>query len=202
VRKYWDYNVRRDAAIDEHPDDAIAELNHRFLEHGIGYQYDSGHIIKVDSTFTHATIVKPALILLADPTFANAQQEYLQAHEAYRHGDYPKCLVEALKAFESTMKIICGENGWAYNQNDTASKLIGVVISSGLLSGSLQSQLTALRSLLESGTPTVRNKLGGHGQGSTVVNVPDYIAAYALHTAAANIVLLVSAHQAHNAGRP
>jgi hypothetical protein len=62
----------------------------------------------------------------------------------------------------------------------------------------MQSHFTALRSTLESGLPTVRNRggRGGHGQGSDVVDVPDYLAAYCLHLAATNIVLLIEAHNA------
>jgi len=52
----------------------------------------------------------------------------------------------------------------------------------------LQSQLTSLRSLFESGVPTIRNKLGGHGQGTISTKVDDSVASYALHLAASNIV--------------
>ena len=41
------------------PDEAIDELNHRFREHGVGYQYESGQIIRVDSEFIHSEVVKP-----------------------------------------------------------------------------------------------------------------------------------------------
>ncbi|NJL59598.1 MAG: hypothetical protein HC887_08105 [Desulfobacteraceae bacterium] len=46
------------------PDDAIDELNSRFKEHGVGYQYESGELIRVDSQFLHAEAVKPTLNLL------------------------------------------------------------------------------------------------------------------------------------------
>ena len=36
------------------PDAAIAELNCRFQEHDLGYQYESGQIIRVDSDFIHS----------------------------------------------------------------------------------------------------------------------------------------------------
>ena len=37
----------RDFRPDESPPDkAIAELNYRFREHGVGYQYESGQIVK------------------------------------------------------------------------------------------------------------------------------------------------------------
>jgi hypothetical protein len=56
-----------------------------------------------------------------------------------------------------------------------------------------QSEFAAVRSLLESGLPTARNRSAGHGQGSAVRQVPDYLAALALHMAATNMVLLVEA---------
>ena len=42
------------------PDDAIDQLNQRFREHGVGYQYESGQIVKMDSPDSHSEVVKPA----------------------------------------------------------------------------------------------------------------------------------------------
>ena len=49
------------------------------------------------------------------------------------------------------------------------------------------------RSMLESSVPTGRNKLSGHGQGSTPTTVPDYLVAYMLHMTASTIVFLAEA---------
>jgi hypothetical protein len=57
----------------------------------------------------------------------------------------------------------------------------------------MQSAFSALRGLLEGGTSVVRNKPGCHCQGAELVNVPAYLARYALNTAASNILLLVEA---------
>ena len=68
--------------IDEYssnPDEAIEELNERFKEHGVGYQFTNGRIVRVDSEFIHAEIVKPALKLLDQPHYAGAQQEFSEA---------------------------------------------------------------------------------------------------------------------------
>jgi hypothetical protein len=46
---------------------------------------------------------------------------------------------------------------------------------------------------LKSGLPVVRNTTGGHGQGPTPVDVPEYVAAYALNLAASKIRLLCDA---------
>ena len=174
------------------PDDAISELNDRFKEHGIGYQFESNELIRIDSQVLHSEVVKPVLKLLAsEKRFKGANEEYLNAHSHFRHGRYKECLVDTLKAFESVMKAICQKQGWAYNQNDTAKKLIDICFQNNLVPGYLQSQFTSLRSLLESGVPTVRNKLGGHGQGANSITVSESIASYAIHLAATNIVFLV-----------
>jgi hypothetical protein len=52
----------------------------------------------------------------------------------------------------------------------------------------------AFLSTLQHGLPTVRNNAGGHGKGNAP-ETPHHLAAYAMHLAAANIVLLVEAFQ-------
>lgn len=170
------------------------EINARFLQHGIGYQYEFGQIVVQTHSMLHTEAVVPALHLLSDPVFQGANEEYLKAHEHYRHGRYPECLVDCLKAFESTMKIICHSKGWPYSQNDTASKLIEACLSHRLVPTFTQQQLTSLRTLLESGVPTLRNKQAGHGQGTQRHDVPAHLARFALHVTAAVIVLLVEAY--------
>ena len=173
------------------PDDAIEELNGRLKEQGIGFQFESNELIRVDSEYLHSEIVKPTLALLRDKLYKGANEEFLKSHEHYRHGRYKECLNEALKSFESVMKIICTKHKWAYKQSDTSKTLISVCFNNGLIPSYLQSQFSSLRSVLESGIPTVRNKLGGHGQGSQAIAVPEEMARYALNLTASNIVFLV-----------
>ncbi len=161
----YQYNTRRKIE----PDDAVAELNERFKEHGVGYQFESGEIIRVDSQFLHAEAVKPTLEVLRDKNFKGANEEFLKAHEHYRHGRYKECLVDALKAFESTMKTICSLRGWPTQPTDTAKNLIATCMSNGLFPAYFDSQFSSIRSLLESGVPTVRNKSGARILGSVHV---------------------------------
>jgi len=58
-------------------DEAIHELNMRFKEHGIGFQFENGDIIRVDSELLHVETVKPALSFLNRPEYAGAQEEFL-----------------------------------------------------------------------------------------------------------------------------
>ncbi|KAI3593894.1 hypothetical protein D9X30_1069 [Cupriavidus sp. U2] len=175
---------------------AIEELNTRFREHGVGYQINNGEVIRVDSELLHAEVVKPALALLRGKEYAGAQAEFLGAHEHYRHGNTKEALAEALKSLESTMKAICDKRKWDYPANATANPLIEVCIKNGLIPEFWAKHFSGIRSTLESGVPTVRNRLGGHGQGTEVVEVPLHIVSYVLHMAAATIVFLVEAEKA------
>lgn len=186
-----DYQYTHYTTVKITPDDAISELNERFKENGIGYSFDGSEIIRVDSTYVHSEITKPVIALLWNSKFKGANEEYLKAHEHYRHGRNKECLTECLKAFESTMKIICKEKGWAYNQTDTAKKLIQICFQNGLVPTFTQNQFTSLQNLLESGIPTIRNKLGGHGQGQTPQSVDDEMTRYGLNLAGTNIIFLV-----------
>lgn len=190
VRKSeYQYNTERKVS----PDDALSELNQRFKEHGIGYQFESNEIIRIDSTFLHSEVIKPTLALLSEKIYRGANEEFLKAHEHYRNGRNKECLNDCLKSFESVMKAICKKRKWEFTEKDTAKKLIDICFSKELIPNYLQSQFTGLRSLLESGIPTIRNRLGGHGQGADKVNVDDYLAGYALNLTASNLFFLMSA---------
>ena len=177
------------------PDRAIGELNRRFRERGVGYQYESGEIIQVDSQLIHSEVVRPALTMLSDLMYKGANAEFLSAHEHYRKRRHKECLNDCLKAFESCIKAICEKRGWPYGDSDGASRLVSIVFERKLIPTFMQSHFSALRNTLEAGVPTVRNRLSGHGQGRTEVPVPESIAGYALHLTASNILLLARANE-------
>jgi hypothetical protein len=174
---------------------AIEELNIRFTQNGVGYQFESGKIIRIDSTIIHKEVVKPVLNFLNFHEYKGANEEFLKAHEHYKAQRYKECLNECLKSFESVMKIICGKRKWSYDQKDTANRLIEICFANNLIPNYLQSQFTAVRSALESGIPTARNRTSGHGQGTLQANVPDYFARYILNLTATTILFLVEAEQ-------
>jgi hypothetical protein len=184
------------AKITQDPDDAIDELNARFREHGIGYQYAGGRIVRVDSQYIHTEVVLPAISLLQQPGFEGASEEFLDAHKHYREGSNKDAIADASKAFESTMKSICLLMGWKFPENATAKPLIDICIENGLIPKPSQGHFGSLRATLESGLPTTSNRLARHGQGKKRIIVPDHYAAYALHLAATNIVFLVEAYTA------
>lgn len=176
--------------------EAVGELNARFGEHGVGFQFSGGQVVRVDSQYVHAEVVKPALRLLNGRQYAGAQEEFLKAHAHFRRGETKDVLTESLKALESVMKAICHKRKWAVRDQATASELIDVCFEKGLVPPFWQSQFSGLRSLLESGVPTARNRLGGHGQGPAPTTVPNHIAAYVIHMTAAAVVFLAEAEVA------
>jgi len=195
LEKHSDYNYQSTCKTGLRPDQAIADLNHRLMEHGVGYQYVSGQIIRIDSQYLHAEIIKPTLALLQDTRYKGANDEFLKAHEHFRKGEIKDCLTNSLKALESTLKTICTIRKWTFNQTDAAKTLLDVCFANGLVPTHLQSHYGSLRGMLESGVPVLRNKMGGHGQGTEVVMVPPHYAAYTLHMTGSAIQFLIAAEK-------
>jgi hypothetical protein len=121
----------------------------------------------------------------------------MKAHEHYRKGETKDAVTWALKAFESTLKAICLVRGWTFDPHrDAAMKLLEIVLSNKLVPEFLQTHFTALRSVLESGVPTLRNKTSGHGQGPAPTIVPSHLTRYVLNLTASHIVFLLESHAA------
>lgn len=180
--------------FNEVADAAIEELNIRFNEHGVGYYYSDGTILRVDSEFTHFEITKPALKVLRRPGFESAQAEFLSAHEHYRHGKMSEALVDCCKAFESTIKIISKKRNWETSKCRGASDLVKICFDNNLVPQYWQNHFTGLRSILESGIPTPRNKQAGHGAGTEApLPVPDELVRYVIHMTAATILFMTEA---------
>ncbi|MDR6553967.1 STM4504/CBY_0614 family protein [Paenibacillus qinlingensis] len=191
----WNHYVCQNAGISQKPDDAIFELNQRFREHGLGYQYIGEQIVRVDSDFIYREAVEPALKALFEEEFQGASEEFLSAHEHFRKGRNKEAITDALKAFESVMKTICKRMKWEVADNATAKPLINTLLKNELIPMSLQTQFSSLRDTLESGLPTVRNKNSGHGQGDKAIDLPPHLVAYALHLAATNILFLIESYK-------
>jgi hypothetical protein len=178
------------------PEDGIDELNIRFRQHSVGYQFESNEIIRVDSQILHSEVVQPVLKLLSHGGFEGPNDEFLGAHDHYRHGRYEEAINECLKALESVLKVLCTKRNWTFDPNDTSKRLLDIVFENRLIPAYLQTEFSGVRAILESSVPTTRNRAGGHGQGATVREVPRHLASFVLHSTAANILLLCEADAA------
>lgn len=192
----FDLTDRRRRGIKLAPREAVSDANTRMREAAFGFQYERGKLIRVDSQIVHAEVVKPALHLLSDPRFSGAEKEYLDAHAHYRQSEFKDAIVDANNAFESTLKTICELRKWEVKSGARASDLLKVVRQNGLMPDYLDNSFDQLYGTLANGLPKVRNNEGGHGDGSTPKEVPQHVAAYALHLAATNIVFMVEAFRA------
>jgi hypothetical protein len=176
------------------PNDAVSELNERFKQHNLGYAFVH-QLVRKDSDYIHENITEVSLALLRVHGFEGAEEEFQKAHKHFRSRNYREAIVFANSAFESTMKTICTKKRWKYDKNATAKQLINKLLENKLFPPYLETYAHEIQKLLESGTPVIRNKSGGHGQGEQVTEVPESLAQYALNLAGANILMLVQSFQ-------
>ena len=196
VARRYDHHDRTKRGIKVTASDAIEELNERFRRAGVGYRFEESSIFRIDSELIHSEIVRPALRYLSQKGFEGPRDEFMRAHAHYRVGEMKDAITDANNAFESTLKTICDERRWQYMQGARASDLLKAVREKGLLPSYLDNSFDQLAATLKSGLSKVRDEEGAHGQGATPRETPDYVAAYALHLAAAKIQFLVEAHKA------
>ena len=194
LAKKADYQ-RQQLGIEQESDSAIEEVNYRFREACLGYQFEEGEFLRVDSQFIHEEVIKPAIQILNAEEFGGPRSEFLEAHAYYRKGDYEQAIILASNSFESTLKVVCDKNGWAYQKGARASDLLKLVRSNGLWPDYLDASFDQLIATLALGLPKIRNDAAAHGQGAELRTTPPYVAAYALHLAAAKILLIAEAHK-------
>lgn len=176
------------------------QVNKKFLENGLGYEYQSNQLIRIDNKFIHKEVITNAITLLHEEEFESASNEYLKAFDEYKNGERENALVFARRAFESTMKIICERLGYRYKQKSQAYELIGILKNNNFIPKELKYHFEHFSEAMQSGLPTVSNK-ESHGKGILIENVTDKIVQYALNLCATNIVFLVGTYKEHIANR-
>lgn len=175
--------------------EAINDFNSRCKQNSLGFSYLDGSLVRVDSQFLHTEAVIPALVVLRDPEFRSADEEFRSANDHWREGRFPETLVDCLKSFESTIKIIAAARGWTLSAQPTASQLVESVFANSLIPEFYKTKFAGLRSVLENGIPTPRNRAGGHGGGTSPTPVPPELVRFVLHLTAATILFLIDAHK-------
>ncbi|GCE90869.1 hypothetical protein MSKU15_2470 [Komagataeibacter diospyri] len=173
---------------------AKLELNARFQEAEIGYQFENGKIIRIDSQEIHKEIIKPVLNLLSNPIFDFVNKEYRVAHERYRNGEVKDCILACGRSFESMIKCICDNKKWTdYEKGARATDLITYIRNKNLFQDDNSKVFNAFVQMLKSGVPELRNANGGHGDAPDTPERPLYMASYALHLTATNLLFLYEA---------
>jgi hypothetical protein len=100
------------------------------------------------------------------------------------------------------LKIICDKRNWPIVDGKgmpvarpTCVQLIQACFDNNLIPEYWKTHFGGLRSVLESGIPTPRNRDGAHGQGAVPTDVPEQLVAYVLHMTASTIVFLVESEK-------
>ena len=171
-------------------EDALNEINHRFEQHAVGYQYENGEFIRVDSKLEHSEIIKPALALLVGAQFTKANADFMAAHRHYRSSEYKDCVTAANRAFERMLKAICDMEKWEYLPGDNAAQLITCVNKQGLFTHAFDRTFESYVAMLKAGLPAIRNNAGAHGESVAAAEVTSHIARLALNFTASLILFL------------
>lgn len=188
------YSIRDNYNISLSSEGAIDDLNKRFKENGMGYEFSEGILMRKDSELLHEEATKPALHLLQQEGFEGALDEFLEAHDHFKKGEHKACIVSASNAFESTMKTICVKRGWEVKGSGTSSQLINTLVENEFIPSYLDTHVNSLRNML-AGISNVRNKKAGHGQGEEANPVQEHFVNYTLHLCASNIVFLIETYK-------
>jgi hypothetical protein len=165
--------------------DAITNrFNEICEEEGIGYRWSEGELVRFDSSATHELAVEPAMVLLADPRYSNADAEFRRALECYRSGDWRDAITNANAAFESVLKLATGR------PNDTAGSLITEARRQGLIPAYTEGAAEGLGKLMNL-VPAVRGQQGSsHGLGDREAEADEALAQLVVSAAAAFIVFV------------
>lgn len=179
-------------------DEVLEDVKKHMLLNNMAYRLGPGLKFHVASSeVVEQTAMAPALLLLASSSFEVANEEFATALKHQRDGNGDEAVVFAVKALESTLKIIGKQRGWGLTGKEPGSKLLQRAFEQELVPPQLQSAFTSLRTLMENGTLPVRNA-SGHGKGATTqpVRMPSALVDYTLANAASAMVLLLRLHGA------
>lgn len=186
----------RDGGVPTEVIDDFEKLNGYFRRNKFGYQFINGRIARFDQTVVFEKITKPAFEILYNNEFEGAEDELREAYKDYGKGKNKDAIQKANNAFESTMKVICqGMKYEGYKGDETAKILVNILKTNNFIPSYLNTNLSAIYNILSHGLPTVRNKMGSHGQGETITDIDDEFVQFALNSAATNIIFLVRLYE-------
>lgn len=163
---------------------ASGAINDVFSQEDSPLRLLEGEIVKLDGGLL-ASMADEAHALMASTSFDGALRELRDARDDLMDGDVQGAVHEAGKSFESV----------AMGLMDVTSKggsdLVGLLREAGYFSALPDEAVTAFCKQVMHAVPAMRNKLGGHGQGRDIVDLPLPYGKLAVHLGAAfNLFLL------------
>lgn len=164
-------------------------VNEIFREEECPWRFSEGTFFQVDSEFMAALLATTSDRLRAG-SFQGAHDELREARQDLQAGDHKDAILKAGKSMESALKTVLGRS------DGNASDLLAAFQASGYLDDLPEELRGMLTKAVLMALPTLRNKLGGHGQGAVVVAVSRPYAELAVHLAGAFLRFIVEKHVA------
>lgn len=153
-------------------------LNDSFVDFACPWRLSDGMIFRMDSQFLETEVLERATDLLGAPELEGAQAEFLTARDKLTDGSTRDAITYAAHSVESTAKAMLGTN------SGVATDLFRQLGAAGFLDDLPASKRAVLTKALNA-VGLLRNELGGHGQGASVIDVPRPYGELAVHLAAA-----------------
>ncbi len=159
------------------------KVNQIFELHDCPWRISDGEFFKLDADFVGAKLAATGHDALAANQFAGAKaRQYLGT------GDIREAIFFAGHSFESVMKVL------TKLEHANGDKLIKELGSQGFFDDLPEYVRNGFMDQVLKALPFLRNKLGGHGQGAAVVDIPPAYGDLAIQIAAAFQNFLITKH--------
>lgn len=162
-------------------------LNDAFVDFVCPWRLSDGMLFRVDSEFLEQEVMERAMGLLNVSQFEGAREEFKTARDHLTDGATRDAIVYAAHSVESTLKAITGA------VSGVAGDLLRQFADDGFMDDLPAAKTRAVAKALGCAA-ILRNELGGHGQGATVLDVPRPYAELAVHLAAAINHFVIAQH--------
>jgi len=161
------------------------KINQTFEDESCPWRLEEGEFFKIDESFLSMRLPELAEQGLRSSGFRGSHNEFREARNDLLAGDTKGCISNAQKAFESALKTILGTG------SGNASNLIRQLIASGRVDDLPVDFRKSFGEQVLMSVATMGNRLGRHGQGDAIVEVPSAYARLTLEMAAAYLNFLV-----------
>ena len=161
------------------------ELNVLFEEEDSPWRMADGQFFKIDSQFMNTYVVARCYELLKADGFEGALEEFNQARDELAGDNVKGAILNSCKSLESVLKASLRTD------SGTARVLIDRLVDDGFYEGLPQEFSRAFGQQVLMALPFIRNRLAGHGQGNSVVEIPRLYGELAINLAATFLLFIV-----------
>lgn len=162
-------------------------LNALFHDEQFPWLVVDSRAFRIDPDFVEREIIRPSFEELRHERFRGALDELSEAAAFLTAGESKNAIQSAAKSFESVLRSITGGQG-------TAIQLIRQLRETTLFADLPEEIASVLAESVFSPLPFLRNRLSGHGQGESVIDVDAAYAELSVHLAAVYNLFLARRH--------